>query len=235
MRLLTENGFLEVDVFSFLQAFFSEVPKRIAAVGGGGKTSFLYAAAQSAPKEKRTVLTASAKMLLPEKEFRFCYPKCEEMSFLTGLTVCGVPCGNGKMTCSLSDIKRIEPLCDYLLIEADGSKGLPLKAPDFHEPVLPQCDLICGFAGISAVDGRIKDICHRPALAAKTLQTDEAHLISPDDVAFLLSSKYGQRKNVGQTPYLALVGQADFNPTAALTAVQALKQRGITAAAVSFR
>ncbi|MGU0044142.1 hypothetical protein ACVXHA_24560 [Escherichia coli] len=28
--------------------------------------------------------------------------------------------------------------CDVILIEADGSRGMPLKAPDEHEPCIPK-------------------------------------------------------------------------------------------------
>ncbi len=30
------------------------------------------------------------------------------------------------------------PECDVILIEADGSRGMPLKAPDEHEPCIPK-------------------------------------------------------------------------------------------------
>ena len=41
---------------------------------------------------------------------------------------------------------------DYVLVEADGSRGLPLKAPASHEPVIPpESDLVIAVAGLSAL------------------------------------------------------------------------------------
>ncbi len=43
-------------------------------------------------------------------------------------------------------------LADYLLVEADGAKGLPLKAPRKHEPVIPEATtLVIGVLGLDAL------------------------------------------------------------------------------------
>lgn len=43
-------------------------------------------------------------------------------------------------------------LADIVLIEADGSRRMPCKAPAAHEPVLlPQCDIVLAVAGVSAL------------------------------------------------------------------------------------
>lgn len=41
------------------------------------------------------------------------------------------------------------PECDVILIEADGSRGMPLKAPDEHEPCIPKssCCVIAVMGG----------------------------------------------------------------------------------------
>jgi len=45
-----------------------------------------------------------------------------------------------------------EKLVNYILVEADGAMSKPIKAPAFHEPVIPECttDLI-GVIGIDAL------------------------------------------------------------------------------------
>lgn len=56
---------------------------------------------------------------------------------------------------------------DYLLVEADGARGLSLKAPGFHEPVIPaKTTTVVVLMGVDAVGGRIVDVAHRPAQAA---------------------------------------------------------------------
>ena len=57
----------------------------------------------------------------------------------------------------------------HILVEADGSKRLPLKAPAEHEPVLPlQPDLVLGVLGLDGL-GRPLDArsVHRPELFAE--------------------------------------------------------------------
>jgi probable selenium-dependent hydroxylase accessory protein YqeC len=58
---------------------------------------------------------------------------------------------------------------DVVLVEADGSRRLPLKAPGDHEPVLPPgTDLVVGVVGLDGLgrpmDGRS---VHRPELFAR--------------------------------------------------------------------
>ena len=54
---------------------------------------------------------------------------------------------------------------DLVLVEADGSRGLPVKAPAGHEPVLPgEADLVFGFIGL--------DCLGQPATAAVVHRLD---------------------------------------------------------------
>ncbi len=61
-------------------------------------------------------------------------------------------------------IPALRPAWDFVLVEADGSRRLPLKAPGDHEPVLPPgTDLVVGVVGLDGLgrpmDGRT---VHRP-------------------------------------------------------------------------
>jgi probable selenium-dependent hydroxylase accessory protein YqeC len=57
-----------------------------------------------------------------------------------------------------------------VLVEADGARRRPFKAPGPHEPVIPACaTLVVVVAGLGAVGGRIADVCHRPELVAALL------------------------------------------------------------------
>ena len=52
--------------------------------------------------------------------------------------IVGTPCGDGKFGPPEQSWAELCTLADYVLVEADGSRGLPLKAHLSHEPVLPQ-------------------------------------------------------------------------------------------------
>ncbi|HZS46873.1 MAG TPA: selenium cofactor biosynthesis protein YqeC [Blastocatellia bacterium] len=55
-------------------------------------------------------------------------------------------------------------LADYVLVEADGSRGLPIKAPAEHEPVVPACTTTTVvLIGIDAIGRKIlPNEVHRP-------------------------------------------------------------------------
>ncbi|MFR0769188.1 MAG: selenium cofactor biosynthesis protein YqeC [Dysosmobacter sp.] len=61
----------------------------------------------------------------------------------------GTPCENGKLTAPSLSVETLATLADYVLVEADGSRQLPLKAHDAHEPVIPAVSrqVICVVGG----------------------------------------------------------------------------------------
>jgi probable selenium-dependent hydroxylase accessory protein YqeC len=65
-------------------------------------------------------------------------------------------------------LDRLANLADFILIEADGSKQLPIKAWADHEPVLPTCtSMVLILAGLSCLEKPLSAACHRPHLAAE--------------------------------------------------------------------
>ena len=75
-------------------------------------------------------------------------------------------------------ILRDLPWAAAVLVEADGSKGLPLKAPAEWEPVLPECaSLVVGLAGLDA----------------QGTPLDDAHVHRADRLAALLALPSGAR------------------------------------------
>ena len=60
--------------------------------------------------------------------------------------------GGEKLTAPYVSIGDLESLADYVLVEADGAKRFPLKAPAAHEPVIPdETRLVIAVAGLSGV------------------------------------------------------------------------------------
>lgn len=65
-------------------------------------------------------------------------------------------------------VERIAPLFDAVVVEADGAKGLPIKAPADHEPaIVPGSVLVVAIIGLDALgkplDDRIAHRCERLA------------------------------------------------------------------------
>jgi molybdenum cofactor cytidylyltransferase len=89
------------------------------------------------------------------------------------------------------------PDVDYLLVEADGSRMRPVKAPAGHEPVIPpQSSLVVPAAGIDALEGPIDQVAHRPALVAALAGLKVEERLAPQSLARLLTDPRGGLKAV---------------------------------------
>lgn len=106
---------------------------------------------------------------------------------------------------------RALALAGRLIVEADGARCLPVKAPGPQEP----CFFVSGgtvvaVAGLSALGNPLSLICHRPELACSLLEVSPATLLTPALLARLLTSERGQFKHVGDPArFRILLNQAD--------------------------
>lgn len=141
-------------------------PQVISFVGAGGKTTWIYALAQEQRAVgKRVLIVTTTHMKRPLHWGVLTGNRMDIARQLDaeGIAVAGIPCENGKIT-YIGDtlFQEITSLADIILIEADGSKRMPLKVFDIHEPViLPQTQLILCLAGISALGKTVADGCFR--------------------------------------------------------------------------
>lgn len=82
-----------------------------------------------------------------------------------------------------------------ILIEADGSKRLPLKVPSETEPVLvPQTGLIIACAGLTAAGNQFGDTCFRFSSHGSWLHRNVDDAIGAEDMALILMDERGSRK-----------------------------------------
>jgi molybdenum cofactor cytidylyltransferase len=84
----------------------------------------------------------------------------------------------------------------HLLVEADGSRGRPFKAPAEHEPVIPPAtDLVVPVVGLSAIGHPISSgLVHRPEQVARLAEAQLGDTISPAVVAKVLWHPEGSAK-----------------------------------------
>jgi probable selenium-dependent hydroxylase accessory protein YqeC len=206
---------------------FAEKPV-IAAVGGGGKTAVLHRLAiELMANGKKVVLTTTTHLLMPEDEgsltddLAVIRHRLEKDHF----ALVGRPAGNGKM---MGVPKRLyQELCtlaDVVLVEADGSKHLPLKLPASHEPVIPDNSThVLVLAGLSALGQMVCKACHRPELVMNLLKVGDEHRLTADDIAAILQQGYwipfvqshdgrGQDKPGLRRTGAVILNQADNQP-----------------------
>jgi molybdenum cofactor cytidylyltransferase len=84
------------------------------------------------------------------------------------------------------------------LIEADGARGRSLKAPDKHEPVIPDfSDLVVPMAGLDILGQTTRsEAIHRPELVEALLRSRKEIQIGPAELAEVITAKNGGLKGV---------------------------------------
>jgi len=167
----------------------------ISAVGGGGKTAALHCLAEElAASGKKVILTTSTHMMMPEtadiltSDPAVIAGMLEENHF----AIAGIPAGDGKMAgIPEGNINDLITLADVVLVEADGSRQLPLKLPADYEPVIPfETTHVLVLAGMNAIGRRVCDVCHRPERVKVLIKAEDNHLITPTDAALILKEGY---------------------------------------------
>jgi molybdenum cofactor cytidylyltransferase len=99
-----------------------------------------------------------------------------------------------------------------LLIEADGSRQKPLKAPAAHEPPIPTfADIVVVVAGLSALDKPLNDEhVHRAGIFSQLSGLPLGSLVTPQAIVEVLSHPLGGLKNMPPNARrIALLNQAD--------------------------
>lgn len=86
---------------------------------------------------------------------------------------------------------------DNILIEADGSRQRPLKAPAINEPVLPEsCQVIIGVTGWTGIGNPVtSQNIHRWEQFSAVTGLSEGDRLSPQAMYQLLNAKHGLFKN----------------------------------------
>lgn len=138
-------------------------PGVTAVIGSGGKTSLLRRLAEELPG---TVLLCTTTHIRPFEEYPLLTaptPEDIRKALTAHRVLClGTPCENSKLTAPSLSVETLATLADYVLLEADGSRQLPLKAHEAHEPVIPAVSrqVIC-VVGASGFGKPIRESVHR--------------------------------------------------------------------------
>lgn len=223
-------------------------PAVFASVGGGGKTTVLFAlAAEWAESggDGLSVLTTSTRMTIPRegRTLPLVLGRTESSRAgalqdirARGLQAVVVGAGRGDRERVLG-VEANWPhhavdsgLASLVAVEADGSKGRPFKAPAEHEPVIPDSvDVVAAVIG-AGVFGRALDerAVHRPervaALSGAALGDD----VTPELAATVLMSPEGGRKGVpDDASFVVLISGASRNIEASRALARAVDARAV--------
>ncbi|MDP6981238.1 MAG: selenium cofactor biosynthesis protein YqeC [Myxococcota bacterium] len=175
----------------------------VSIVGGGGKSALLFALASAL--EARVVVTtttrifaaqmarARAQLSLATGSFEDVWPDAHSGLLVVGKVegekAHGIPPELPARWLARDDV-------DHVVVEADGSRMRPTKAPAEHEPVIADGTThLAIVAGIDALDGPIEDVCHRPERVSALIGKTPAETLSVEDLARLLIDERGGCKN----------------------------------------
>jgi len=93
----------------------------------------------------------------------------------------------------LADSIYRESGIDYLLLEADGAAGRPLKAPAQHEPVIPaSATVVVAIMGLEAVGEPLEEeVVFRPEQFIKITGINRGEMITPNALVRIFQSPDG--------------------------------------------
>lgn len=165
----------------------------IAVVGSGGKTTLIKKLAEQYRAQGKTVFVTTTTHMFIEAD-----------TLLTddAHTIIGVLREKGYVMAGIPEREKINPLsretfeavcavADVVLVEADGSKRLPLKFPNATEPVIPDAaDEIIVVCGLNALGQKAEAVCHRLELVKDCLGIGDDTPITPAHVQKLITEGY---------------------------------------------
>ena len=152
-----------------------------ALIGGGGKTTLMYTLAEELRRRGTVIVTTSTHIQKPEQ-----YPVLTAAdNVAAALAKHGAVCvagetAEGKLCAPPLSFEVLAALADFVLVEADGSRRLPLKAHAPHEPVIPpNARRTVYVVGADGFGHPIRQVCHRPERYAALCGAAEDDIVTP--------------------------------------------------------
>jgi probable selenium-dependent hydroxylase accessory protein YqeC len=193
------------DLFSALDIGPREL---VALVGGGGKTSLLFALAEELHQGKKRVVTSTTTKVghreaqrSPCIVFTGSGPSWKDklseglqnhghVFLARGLLDSGKVDGIGP---SIANEMYQGGGIDYIILEADGSSGRPVKAPADHEPVIPSSSTkVVAMLGLEAIGAQMgPEVVFREDLFSKLTGLESGEQLTPTVLARLFLKPEG--------------------------------------------
>lgn len=140
-------------------------PGITALTGGGGKTAAMYTLARELSRRGSVICMTTTHIFPPEHMPLVSVKNWEYLKNALAEYHCicvGCPAAEGKLSAPELPAARLAELAGYVLVEADGSRGLPVKAHLCHEPVVPEgTNLTILLAGASGFGKPVREAVHR--------------------------------------------------------------------------
>ena len=197
---------------------------RIAFVGAGGKTTAMFQLARELAPALVTTSTHLGAWQTSGADRHFVWPEGNPLPDLEAWIGSGVTLITGNVEAeterllglSPSQLARMADLAGYhdlpLLVEADGARQRPLKAPADYEPVIPDfTDLVVVVAGLSGLGKPLlPEWVHRAERFSTLSGLKSGVTITPEAIAAVLTHPEGGLRNIpAWAQSMVLLNQAD--------------------------
>ncbi len=218
----------------------------ISIIGGGGKTTLMFALAREARAAGRTVISTTTtkirvpppsvlKTILLKGEFSAWIGKLKGQLREEGQITLGREILPGEKLIGLEpgqvDLIAEELPADLILVEADGAAGRSLKAHAAREPVIPsKSELVILVIGIDCLGAELDDrAVHRAALFSERLGLPMGSRITAEDVAAVVHHPEAYLAKVPETArVLVLLNKVDDLRQKEARGIAAALRRGDT-------
>ena len=165
----------------------------IAVVGSGGKTTLIKRMAAEYHAQGKTVLITPSTHMFVEEDNLLTDDVDTIIAALkeTGLVMAGISDGIKLKALSKKTFREVCRHADVVLVEADGSRMLPLKYPNTTEPVIPEdSDEILVVCGLNALGQEARNVCHLLELVESCLGIEDHTVITPTHIQKLITEGY---------------------------------------------
>ena len=186
--------------------------EHVAMVGGGGKTSLMFALARELRLTGQQVVVSTTTNVSHREANQspsvFLAPFCtlwhdEVKQVLNehGLVFIGSnELESGKVEGirpKIVDTIFQDPMLDYLIVEADGAAGRPVKAPADHEPVIPSsATVVVALMGLEAIGKKLEEeTVFRPGRFERVTGLAQRGKLTPEVLSLLFFSPKGLFKD----------------------------------------
>ena len=188
----------------------------ISIVGGGGKTTTLFGLAEELKSLGKKVMISTTTAIFEPNSDQYDDYFLEDLGDFHPeegtITIYGEKVKKGKLREAVPEkIESIieRELFDFILIEADGARGLPIKAPADHEPVIVKStSKTIGVIGLDSLGEKIEDISHRPEILTEITKTRLTDLVDENLIVELVLSDKGLFKTI-EEGRVVLLNKAD--------------------------
>ncbi len=183
----------------------------VSLVGGGGKTTLMFALAQELALAGELVITTTTtrilepsasetpRLIVQRDEDEMVRLLMEDLAKYRHVTLAVERLPAGKLKgISPELVVRLAEIAPgaFIIVEADGAARKPLKAPGPNEPVIPpNTSLVIPVVGIDALGCFLtEEFVFRAEIASALLGLPLGEVVSPEAVAILVTHRRGMTK-----------------------------------------